>query len=298
MQLQISNQRWKKEKNNMSAEDRPGVPGQQPEQRNLVVRSGGSNLENSASRPLLARVGLPPKFMQHLGELNDALTQRVESRIREFGIQFVAGQDPVVNTQIEYAAAPTVSVRTFPGIDVPNVTGETEIVLQAPRNQEQRYALLYKFTDLAEFTRTGFPDRKATLHAEPNFDSIEPAETLDVDLYTVTDDALIELKHRRRMKVARNEQITTINIQPYSSFEIALEGIRHPLFTFELPGMEGVDWKAAFCDIREFYFRGRNQLADNVLQSLTELMAKPDESPFALPYPKDQSEVYRMRRGE
>lgn len=272
---------------------------QEKPERSLVVRSQETSLQRAGATPQFLEVGITPQFIENLGRVNNALVRASEvvpsSRLTDVSIALIPGKNPVIETAFRHDSGVRVYINSKTEINSRPKT--TEILVKS--ESEVSLKIVVSLSDIQEFARKVFPDNRVILHGVPNPTLAKEPESLNPDLYSVTEEMLRPLSEYRKMQIKvteekiiprrltpspemidyANEMTITVdtenvvrigNALPYERFEVRAESEAKPIVTFRLfkPHYD----PRVFCSVSELCFSGETEQAEQALLAMADLI--------------------------
>lgn len=245
---------------------------QRPGDRDIVIRSEQSSIEQVGKNPFLERVGFSPQLPQRLMRLNDVIAG---PPLNSVGILMVPGKTPLITTNVSHDSGIRVYVEG-------TVHGTASIQLGHKENIVS-FALIVAIEDIQDFVKSLFPNSQARIFSRASDDLEEPISGLNEDLYAIGSNVLKSLHEFRHAKKFNPDLPGTPIVLPYHEFEVIVsgqklpEGARH-LLSFHLISVHYSD--EIGCAIKEFNYEGRPEEVEGVMDKVADLFDKPMLYPF------------------
>lgn len=246
---------------------------QGPEDRNIVIRSEQTSMEQAIKNPFLEKVGFSPQLPQRLMRLNDVLL-RVAPPISSVGIEIVPGRIPLITTDITHSSGARVFLR-----------GGADRMADLEIESNFSSGLITTIEDIQVFVKSLFPHKQAKVFSYASEDLKEPIGDLYQDLDTVDSEVLRSFHEFRESK--KKIGILIVNgigkDFPYINFKIvilnqAFPGHKDCLLAFEVMTVDNSDMVG--CCVSEFSYRGRTKDVEDVMEKVADLFNRTPLYPF------------------
>lgn len=267
----------------MVTENQGGDQTPQPDERNLVIRSEQTSLQQMAENPVLAIFGFSPEFPAKLARLNEVLG-RIDLPARTLDITLYPGQTPIIQTYLEPYRGSFVNVRAYRDDQV-------ELTIEHP-HESTPVGQGFQLLDIQDFLRSTFPNREARLFVSRNLwkSDIAADEDVDQDLQLLNEEAL---KPITRRIIGPNKKIKG---RAYEfSGEIRLAGQKDPLMVVRFWDRSRYDARdeedrTVIIHAQKFFYNGSANEIERVMEEATKFFDKPDMYPYRWEdrYPEDQ----------
>lgn len=256
----------------------PSQRGQQPDERNLVVRPEQTSLQRLPESNLLQQVGFSPQLPERLMQLNDVLAQGAKGvPVGNLEITLFPGEIPLVHTRIEPIYSYYVSLRstTAAGASLTIATrGDEKDILQKGNGQG------FYLGDIQDFVRSTFPETPVRLHAFRLWDRQDHPEDFDADLYQIDEEMLKQFTE----SLPPSKRTETRRFSYYGC-EVRLQDHPKPLLSIWPNDRWHTDTRTReereiILHVNKFFYEEKAVEVERVMEAAAKLFDKPSGYPY------------------